>query len=84
MNILFVIEYRANAGNTHAIANYCRVGAELGHAIAFHGPSQPQVVAGFYLPPETQIARFSTDPRAFDRIIYLFESKLHRVKRLRR
>jgi hypothetical protein len=82
MNILFVIEYRANAGNTHAIANYCRVAAELGHAIAFYGPSQPQVVAGFYLPPETQIARFSTDVRAFDRVIYLFESKLHRPKKL--
>jgi hypothetical protein len=82
MNILFVIEYRANAGNTHAIANYCRVAAELGHTIAFHGPPQPQVVAGFYLPPETQIARFSTDARAFDRVIYLFESKLHRPKKL--
>jgi hypothetical protein len=82
MKILFVIEYRGNAGNTHAIANYIRVGAELGHEIAFHGPSQPLVVDGLYLPPDKQVARFSTDPSAFDRVIYLFESKLHRVNRL--
>lgn len=82
MNILFVIEYRNNAGNTHAIANYCRVAAELGHTIAFHGPPQPHVVGGLYLPPEMQMARFSTDARAFDRVIYLFESKLYRPKKL--
>jgi len=62
MNILFAIEYRGNAGNTHAISNYIKVGAELGHNIAFYGPSQPQVVDGWYLPPEMQTARFSTDP----------------------
>jgi hypothetical protein len=82
MNILCVIEYRNNAGNTHAIANYCRVAAELGHTVAFHGPSQPQVLGGLYLPPEAQLARFSTDPRAFDRVVYLFESKLYRPKKL--
>jgi hypothetical protein len=82
MNILFVMEYRGNAGNTHAITNYIRVGAELGHRIAFYGPPQPEVVDGWYLPPEMQNARFSTDLKAFDRVIYLFESKLQHLKRL--
>lgn len=82
MKILFVIEYRPNAGNTHAIANYTRVGAEMGHEIAFFGASQPAVYEGHYLAPEEQIARFSTDARKFDRIIYLYESKLHKHKAL--
>jgi hypothetical protein len=82
MNILFVMEYRGNAGNTHAITNYIRIGAELGHRIAFYGPPQPEVVDGWYLPPEKQHGRFSTDLKAFDRVIYLFESKLQHVKRL--
>lgn len=82
MKILFVIEYRPNAGNTHAIANYTRVGAEMGHEIAFYGPSQPAVYEGHYLPPEEQIARFSTDARKFDRIIFLYESKLHKHRSL--
>jgi len=82
MNILFVFEYRGNAGNTHAITNYIEVGAELGHRIAFYGTPQPQVINGHYLAPEKQRARFSTDVAAFDRVIYLFESKLHHVGRL--
>jgi hypothetical protein len=82
MNILFVMEYRGNAGNTHAISNYTRIGAELGHNIAFYGPSQPLVVDGLYLPREMQTARFSTDLKAFDRIVFLFESKLQYLKRL--
>jgi len=72
MNILFVMEHRGNAGNTHAIANYMRVGQELGHNIAFFGPPQPNMTD----------VRFSTDPKAFDRTVYLFESKLYRVNRL--
>src|SRR5262245_59754452 len=82
MNILFAMEYRGNAGNTHAVSNFIKVGAELGHTIGIYGPSQPQVVDGWYLPPEMQIARFSTDLKAFDRVIYLFESRLHHLKRL--
>jgi hypothetical protein len=82
MNILIVNEYLANAGNTHAITNYMRVGAELGHRIALYGPPQPNVVDGWYLPPEMQHARFSTDLKAFDRIVYFFESKLRHLKRL--
>ena len=82
MNILIVNEYLANAGNTHAITNYMRVGAELGHRIALYGPPQPEVVDGWYLPPEMQHARFTTDLKAFDRILYFFESKLRHLKRL--
>jgi len=72
MNILFVMEHRNNAGNTHAIANYMRVGKELGHHIAFFGPARPDMPG----------VNFSTDPRAFDRVVYLFESKLYRLNRL--
>ncbi|MBO0764830.1 MAG: hypothetical protein J2P50_09625 [Hyphomicrobiaceae bacterium] len=82
MNILVAMEYRANQGNTHAISNYIRVGAELGHRIAFYGPPQPDVVEGWYLPPDMQKARFSTDLKSFDRILYVYESKLHRFKAL--
>lgn len=72
MNILFVMEHRNNAGNTHAIANYMRVGEDLGHNVAFFGPSQPNMPG----------VKFSTDPTAFDRVVYLFESKLYRINRL--
>jgi hypothetical protein len=72
MNILFVMEHRGNAGNTHALANYVRVGEELGHTIALYAEPQPNM-AGM---------RFSTDVCAFDRVVYLFESKLYRVKPL--
>ncbi len=72
MNILFVMEHRNNAGNTHALANYMRVGARLGHQIAFFGPSQPNMPG----------VNFSTDPSLFDRVVYLFESKLYRLSRL--
>ena len=82
MKILFVIEPRPNAGNMHAIANYCRVGAELGHTIAFYGPPQPISVDGLYVRSTLHGPRFSTDVRAFDRVILLFESKLYRIPRL--
>ncbi|MCE9533149.1 MAG: hypothetical protein K8T89_18780 [Planctomycetes bacterium] len=72
MNILFVMEYRGDAGNTHAIANYTRVGAAFGHTIAICGPALPDATG----------VRFSTDFRAFDRVIYSFESKLYQTSRL--
>jgi hypothetical protein len=72
MNILFVMEHRVNAGNTHAVATYGRVAEELGHTLAFYGPRQADMPG----------ARFSVDPRGFDRVIYLIESKLYRVGRL--
>ena len=82
MKILFVIEPRPNAGNMHAIANYSRIGAELGHIIAFFGPPQPISMNGLYVQSALPGPRFSTDARAFDRVIFLFESKLYRVKPL--
>lgn len=73
MNILFVMKHRGNAGNTHAVANYMRVGPAHGHSVALYGPAQP------YLPD----LHFSTDIHAFDRVVYLFESEIYRVKPLR-
>ena len=73
MNILFVMEHHPKKGNTHALVNYMRVGERLGHTIALYGTPQP------YMPG----ARFSMDVRAFDRVVYLFESSLYRVKPLR-
>jgi hypothetical protein len=72
LNILFVMELRGNAGNTHALANYCRVAQELGHTVALFGEPMPNMPG----------MRFSTDASEFDRVIYLFESKLYRVKPL--
>jgi hypothetical protein len=72
MKILFVMEHRGNAGNTHALANYIQVGEELGHTIALFGMPQPNM-------PGMQ---FSTDVRGFDRVVYLFQSDLYRVRPL--
>jgi hypothetical protein len=72
MNILFVMEPRSNAGCSHALANYMRVGASMGHTMALYGVPDP-AMSGM---------RFSTDSRAFARVIYVFESKLYRVNRL--
>lgn len=72
MNILFVMKHRGNAGNTHAVANYMRVAPKYGHSVALHGTPHS------YLPD----LQFSTDVGAFDRVAYLFESELYRVKPL--
>jgi hypothetical protein len=72
VNILFVMKHRPNAGNTHAIANYVRVAPKFGHAVAVFGKPEPWL-------PEL---KFSTDVRAFDRVAYLFESELFRLKPL--
>ena len=72
MNILFVMKHRGNAGNTHAVADYMRVGERFGHTVAMYGPPQP------WLPG----LRFSMDIKAFDKIVYLFESELYRVPRV--
>jgi hypothetical protein len=73
VNILFVMKHRANAGNTHAVADYMRAGRERGHGIALYGAPLEWL-------PELQ---FSTDIDAFDRVVFLFESELYRVTRLR-
>jgi hypothetical protein len=72
MNILFVMEPRGNAGCTHALANYMRVGDTLGHKVALFGEPQPDMPG----------VRLSTDPSDFGRIVYVFESKLYRANRL--
>jgi len=72
MNLLFVMKLRGNAGNTHAVADYMRVGQKHGHEIALFGPPQP------WLPD----LRFTMDVKGFDKVIYLFESELYRVNRL--
>jgi hypothetical protein len=72
MNILFVMEPRGNAGCTHSLANYMHVGEEFGHTMALYGSARPDMPT----------MRFSTDARAFDRVIYVFESELYRVKPL--
>lgn len=70
MNILFVMKHRGNAGNTHAVANYMRVAPKYGHSVAMYGEPQS------HLPG----LKFSTDIRAFDRVAYLFESEIYRLK----
>jgi hypothetical protein len=72
VNILFVMEPRGNAGCTHALANYMRVGDGLGHGMALFGEQQADMAG----------VRLTTDPRDFDRVIYVFESKLYRTSRL--
>jgi hypothetical protein len=72
MNILFVMKHRGNAGNTHAVADYIRVGEKYGHKVAFYGAPIP------WLPN----LKFSTDVREFEQVVYLFESELYRVSRL--
>jgi hypothetical protein len=72
MNILFVMEPRGNAGCTHALANYMRVGDALGHRMALYGDPQPDMPG----------VRLSTNARNFGRIVYVFESKLYRTNRL--
>lgn len=72
MKVLFVMEHRINAGNTHAVANYVRVAADRGHRVAVYGPPQATLPG---LP-------FTTDIGAFDSVVYLFESKLHFIEPL--
>ena len=72
MNILFVMKHRGNAGSTHAIANYMRIAPKYGHSVAIYGTP-------IWYVPELQ---FSMDIQDFDRVVYLFESELYRIKPL--
>ena len=74
MNILVVMKHRGDAGNTHAVANYMRVAPKYGHSVAIFGTP-------IWYVPELQ---FSTDIRSFDRVVYVFESELYRIKPLQR
>jgi hypothetical protein len=66
MRILFVTDRRVNAGSIQALAGYVRAGDELGHTVAVYGPPDPRYPG----------VRASGDPRAFDFVVFLFESKL--------
>lgn len=72
MNLLFVMKHRGDAGNTHAVANYMRVAPKYGHSVAIYGVPISYV-------PELQ---FSMDLAKYDRVIFVYESELYRVKRL--
>lgn len=72
MNILFVMKHRANAGNTHAVANYIRVAPKFGHRVAMYGDPLDYM-------PEIE---FSRDIGTFDRVAFLFESEIYRIGRL--
>jgi hypothetical protein len=72
VNLLFVMKTRGDAGNTHAVANYMRVAPKYGHSVAIHGTP-------IWYVPDLQ---FSKDIKSFDRVIYVFESELHRIDRL--
>ncbi len=66
MKILFVTDRRVNAGSIQAVASYVRAGDQIGHTIAVYGA------------PDSHFreVRFATDVSAFDRVVFLFESKL--------
>ena len=70
MNILFVMKTRGDAGSTHAIANYAQVAPRHGHTVAIYGTPISYVAD---LP-------LTTDIESFDRVVYLFESELYRIK----
>jgi hypothetical protein len=70
LNILFVMKHRGDAGSTHAVANYARVAPQHGHSVAIYGPPI------WYLPE----LPLTTDIQSYDRVVYLFESELYRIK----
>jgi hypothetical protein len=66
------MEPRGNAGCIHALANYIRAGVPLGHKMALFAEPQSDI----------QGVCLSTHAREFERIVYVFESKLFRANRL--
>jgi hypothetical protein len=72
LKILFVMKHRGNAGSTHAVANYMRIAPKYGHSVSIYGDPVWYV-------PELQ---FSMDIRSFDRVVYVYESELYRIKRM--
>ncbi len=73
MNILFIMDRRANAGSIQAIASYVRAGDDLGHTIALYGH------------PDAQYAgiRWSTDFGMFDHVVFVCEFGLGWMSGLR-
>jgi hypothetical protein len=66
MKILFVTDQRADAGSIQAVAAHVRAGDELGHTLAVYGQGARNFPG----------VRFSSDVGAFDRVVFIFESKL--------
>src|SRR5262249_37946257 len=57
---------RVDAGSIQAVAAHVRAGDELGHTLAVYGQEALNFPG----------VRFSTDVGAFDRVVFIFESKL--------
>jgi hypothetical protein len=66
MNILFMMDKRANAGSIQAVACYVRAGDELGHTIALYGRPDPKYPG----------IRWSTELDAFDRVVLIVEDRI--------
>src|SRR5215471_15060369 len=66
MNILFAVEQRVDAGSIYALAKYVLAGKKFGHRCAIYGN------------PDSRFPDFifSTELRAFDFVVFIFESKL--------
>jgi len=73
MNILLVLDRRQNAGSIQAAARYIAAGDQQGHTIAIYGPADPELAE----------LRFATDLRAFEYVVFIFESKLDWLSGLR-
>jgi hypothetical protein len=70
VNILFVMKTRGDAGSTHAVVNYARAAPRHGHRVAIYG-------SPIWYVPDLPL---TTDIESFDRVVYLFESELYRIK----
>src|SRR5262245_36243147 len=66
MNILFMMDKRANAGSIQAVACYVRAGDGLGHTIALYGRPDPKYPG----------IRWSTELDAFDRVVLIVEDRI--------
>jgi hypothetical protein len=73
VKILFVTDRRVDAGSIQAVAAYVCAGDALGHTLAVYGHPDPRFPG----------LRASTDAAAFDRVLFLFESKLRWLSGLR-
>jgi hypothetical protein len=70
VNILFVMKTRGDAGRTHPRAHNAEGAQRHGHRVAIYGTPISYV-------PDLPL---TTDIESFDRVVYLFESELYRIK----
>src|SRR5688572_10239238 len=64
MKILLMMDRRFDRGSIQAVANYVRASDELGHTIAFYGREDTRFPG----------LRWSTEPSAFDYVLFVIES----------